>query len=400
MDRRRGRVKEELLELGQTTGEKDQLQQSAVSEQHQSAQISRSEIKLFVHFKSLFEIILIVSGLYAMYKYLPHYVLGIDAQIRFRAISDLLTYGKIPNMKYSLVGPGFSIPFWLLGKVYESSIWWCERYNLFIFAIGLLVMYFLLKDRIDLSLLHKFLLILIVASMFGNHITNYYSEVFTAMCVGVGIVAIAVGPRLSGWCAIVLGVVNTPATLPGLCFVVLKQVYDNRRLRYILAVVMAAGLIVAEAWIRRGSLFNSGYGGEPGFSFSFIAFISILFSFGKGLLFFAPGLVLPIKRSLLSMKKGLRLELYRTYLLWIGYLVGMVLVYSSWWAWYGGWFWGPRFFLIASFPASFALAVRLRYRSMSLAINLLTAVVFLLSVWVGIDGAVFDQNRCRVFVLM
>ncbi len=388
-------MKEKLAEIDQPADGEGQTQETLVSEQPQSVQDAQTEIKLFVRFQRLFEIVLIVFGLYAMYMYLPHYVLGTDAQIRFRAISDLLTYGRIPHMKYSLVGPAFSMPFWLLGKVYESSIWWCERYNLFVFAFGLLVMYFLLKDRIDRSLLHKFLLILIVASMFGNHITNYYSEVFTAICVGVGILAITIGPRLVGWSAIVLGVVNAPATLLGLCCVVFKQVYDSRRLRYILAVVAAAMLIMTEAWIRRGSPFNGGYGGEPGFGFSFIALISILFSFGKGLLFFAPGLVLPIRKSVLRMKRGIKLELYRVYLLWMCFLVGMILVYSSWWAWYGGWFWGPRFFLFASIPASFAIAVRLHYRNTSLAINLLTAVVFLLSVWVGIDGAVFDQKTLQ-----
>src|SRR5947209_7189724 len=70
----------------------------------------------------------------------------------------------------------------------------------------------------------------------------------------------------------------------------------------------------------------------------------------------------------------------------------MILVYSSWWAWYGGWFWGPRFFLFASIPASFALAVRLHYRNTTLGINLLTAIVFILSVWVGINGAIYDSR--------
>jgi hypothetical protein len=76
----------------------------------------------------------------------------------------------------------------------------------------------------------------------------------------------------------------------------------------------------------------------------------------------------------------------------MSFLVGLILVYSSWWAWDGGWFWGPRFFLIASIPASFALAVRLHYTGTALRFNLLTLVVLCLSVWVALDGAIFDQN--------
>ena len=74
------------------------------------------------------------------------------------------------------------------------------------------------------------------------------------------------------------------------------------------------------------------------------------------------------------------------------FLIGLILVYSRWWAWNGAVFWGPRFFLFASIPASFALAVRLmRYQEASLGMNLLTLVVFCLSAWVSVDGAVFQS---------
>ncbi|GAC1343436.1 MAG: hypothetical protein NVSMB27_03410 [Ktedonobacteraceae bacterium] len=384
------------LSAAQGTSESGSVQvpqNTVASEKPGLAEKVQASRGLPARLQSWFEISLIMVGLYAMYKFLPHNILGVDAQQRFRAISELLEYGKMPTMKYSIVGPGFSIPFWLLGKIYQSSLWWCERYNLIVFASGLLVFYLLLKDRIDRRLLHTFILLLMVASMFGNHITNYYTEVFTAICVGVGILSITIGPALVGWCAIVLGVVNIPATMLGLCLMVLKHIFDNRRLRYFLAIAAALGLIIAESWIRRGNPFDGGYGGEPAPNFSFISLLSILFSFGKGLLFFAPGLLLPIRSTILSMKQGVKQELYRAYVLWICFLVGMVLVYSSWWAWWGGWFWGPRFFLFASIPATFALAVRLCYsRASSLVINLLTLIVFILSVWVGIDGAVFDQT--------
>ena len=60
--------------------------------------------------------------------------------------------------------------------------------------------------------------------------------------------------------------------------------------------------ILLEAWIRRGSPFATGYENErglrtllpysglPGFTYPFVlGVLSSLFSFGKGLLFFAPG---------------------------------------------------------------------------------------------------------------
>src|SRR5260370_40624044 len=87
----------------------------------------------------------------------------------------------------------------------------------------------------------------------------------------------------------------------------------------------------------------------------------------------------------------MKVDLYLIYTLWIRFLVGLVLVCSPWWAWYGGWFWGPRFFLFASLPASFGLAVRLPRPDTRLLVNVLTIGVLALSGLVGIDGALFDQ---------
>ena len=87
--------------------------------------------------------------------------------------------------------------------------------------------------------------------------------------------------------------------------------------------------------------------------------LSILFSFGKGLIFFVPGLLLPVRGLLRKAAPDLQLDIYGIYLLWVAFVVGLILVYSPWWAWYGGWFWGPRFFLFACIPASFAIALRL-----------------------------------------
>ncbi len=356
------------------------------------------------------EIGLIVLGLVGMLLVLPHSIYS-DGEYRFQAISALLGQGKLLSdplvTRYSLIGPLFSAPFWYLGKVYATTRWWCERYNLFIFAIGMLVTYWLLKDRIDRSLLRRFFLVLIAASMFAVHTTTYYGEVFTAVCVGFGILALLIRFSVpAGWVAIILGVANTPASIVGLGLVILKYILDSKRFRYVLIGGAAIAVIGIEAWIRRGSPLTTGYAdnagyrtimpysGLPGFSYPFFfGMLSILLSFGKGLIFFAPGLLLPVRKILLKMQQEKKLEVYRVYVLWMCFLLGLILVYARWWAWYGGMFWGPRFFLFASIPASFALAVRLRHhKEGSLAINLLTLLAFALSTWVGIDGALYGER--------
>jgi len=115
-------------------------------------------------------------------------------------------------------------------------------------------------------------------------------------------------------------------------------------------------------------------------------------SFGKGLAFFAPGLLIPLEKT----DERLPPRLWECYRGWMLFLAGMVLVYAKWWAWYGGLTWGPRFFLMASFPASLALAVSLRRTPRFDWKWIAVLGVLALSLWVGIDGAVFDQANMGV----
>jgi hypothetical protein len=124
----------------------------------------------------------------------------------------------------------------------------------------------------------------------------------------------------------------------------------------------------------------------------FFGVLSILFSFGKGLLFFAPGLLLPIRRDEPAVSRELR-EVW-AYALW--FVAGMILVYAKWWSWYGGWAWGPRFFLLASVPASLAIAVTLQQtRRLRTPVLIALIGIVTLSVWVGVNGAVFDKSNLR-----
>ncbi|GCE13917.1 hypothetical protein [Tengunoibacter tsumagoiensis] len=354
------------------------------------------------------EIALILLGLLEIWFLLPHQISG-DGTDRWQDMSNLLYLHKLydPGSRYSLVGPLFSLPLWILGHSASNFI---DMYNPCLFIISLGLVYLLLKDRLEPALLRKFFLILIAASMFPAHLTNYYGEVFTALCFGFG--AFALVSRTThwlGWSAIVLAVVNTPATVGGLCLFLLKYIMDHKRLRYILCLVIVGLLIMGESWLRRGSPLNQGYSGDAGFptvmpytgisGFSypfFFGVLSILFSFGKGLFFFMPGLLLPVRKTLLQIQQEKQYPIYHVYLWWMGFVIGLVLIYARWWAWYGGLFWGPRFFLMAAIPASFALAVRLHRRDASLFVHLLTLVVLGLSCWVGLDGALWEQASSRI----
>jgi hypothetical protein len=344
--------------------------------------------------KLLYEIVelcLIGTGIAAMLLLLPRRFF-LDGNVRLRAVINLLQNGTVSHMSYSFVGPTFSTPLWVSDRLTGSRSLWQGRYNIFLLAAVLIIVYIVLRKRMDAGLLRKFFLVIIVGSMFGNHVTYFGGEVFTALLVGMGILVALIGPEIGGWSAVVLGVVNTPASLLGLGLVIFRYITMKRRVKYLLVFVAAALLIMAEAWLRRSGPFDSGYE-KLAFSTPFFpGLISILFSFGKGLIFFAPALLLPVKKGILSLHGENQEKLYSVYILWVCFLVGLILIYSSWWAWYGGWFWGPRFFLFASIPASFVLAVRLRNPSSSLLGNLLTLFFLGYSLWVGINGAVYDQS--------
>ncbi len=357
----------------------------------------------------LFEVALILAGLFVLLTMIPHSINYFN-YVRVQNLYQSIVQGKLLPLSFTkkpIIGPIFSLPLWVLGKWYRPSYWWCARYNILVFSVGLCFFYLILRKHMNRSTLRKFIIILIAASMFPNHLRVTYHEVFTAMMVGVGLLAVTFSYTYSGWVAVILGVANTPASVVGLGCVVFKKVLAHKRWRYLLLLLVAVGVICVEQWIREGHPFLTGYEGDvgvvtlmpysgrEGFSYPFFfGLISILFSFGRGLVFFAPGLLLLLKNKLHLISQ----QVYDGYRLWIYFLIGMVLVYSKWWGWYGGVFWGPRFFLFASIPASFALAVHLQDREKSLGANLFTLAVLGWSVWLGVSGAVFDQYSLEICV--
>jgi hypothetical protein len=337
---------------------------------------------------------------------LPH-IIASDALVRFDALSQLLGHGRLTSTAYSLIGPVFSAPLWYLGHAISKTVEMVSEYNTLLFAAGVLFFWWTARDVMDGRTLRTFILLLITASMFGAAVQDYYGDTFTAVGVGFGVAGAILRSRWrASWAPVILGVANTPAAVIGLIVMVVKLLWDRRRARYVILIAAAAGLILGEDWLRRGSALTTGYEGNrgfvtvmpfsglPGFSNPFwFGLLSILFSFGKGLIFFAPGLLLPVGRALKRMGERPAAKLRSLYSLWVAFLVGLVIVYSSWWAWYGGVAWGPRFFLFASIPASFAIAVQLGDAGRPLRWTIATLGILCLSAWVGLDGALYASTQ-------
>lgn len=346
------------------------------------------------------EFTLIILGFFVFWFYSKFEISG-DGEIRFKAILKLIENQEISDIKYSIIGSIFSLPLYFLGWLYKSPEYFLMRYNLILFIVAIIIAYKILIDHLDGGIVRKFVLLVMTASMFPHHIRHYYGEVFTSLSVFVGVLGVTLSNTGLGWLPLILGTANTPASILGLALIVIKRACKSHRWRYLLYLSLTLLIIVLESWIRRGSIFASGYendrgfetilpfSGKPGFSYPFfLGLISIFFSFGKGIIFYAPGLLLSLKPYLSVINP----KVVTSHRLILWYLAGLVIVYSSWWSWYGGFFWGPRFFLVASIAASFSLAFYCHYRSKKIIANLITLMMLVWSTWVGINGAIFGQS--------
>jgi len=341
---------------------------------------------------------LLALGLLLLFFVLPHNIEG-DGRLRFDALQGLLAGHGIPDTKYPLIGSLFSIPLMLLGHVVGSPEWWVARYNVIVYATSIGLLYRLLRGRIANDVLGAFLLLLGTTAMLPNSLTGFGAETFSAMVVGTGLAACAVGRWKTATVLVGLGVANMPATIVGLALAIGWWAWREKRLRALAPLLVAAALWMLENTVRRRSPFATGYGGDhgfqtllpysglPGFSYPTVfGVLSLLLAFGKGLLFFAPGLVLAFGRGLEALR-----SVRDVIVLWFVYLAGIVLVYGTWWAWYGGFTWGPRFLIFASLPASLLLAAQIRRPPQTLLIQTMVFAALALSVWVGIDGVAFGR---------
>lgn len=345
---------------------------------------------------------------------MPHSVRG-DGELRYLAVERLLTGGGLSLAKYSIVGPLFAAPLWWAGRALGLDPRDTTAYfNVILFTAFVVAVARELRAWLPRATRGAFLVLLAYGSMFTNHVQLFYGEVFTAVTVSLGVLLLARGANARGWTLVVLGVANTPAALVGSGLVALAQAWRTKRWRHLLAPAFAFALIGAQNVALRGGFFDAGYEGDagsktalpytglPGFSYPFFfGVLSLLLAFGKGLVFFTPGVFFPSMVGERARAAGVPEPLRWAHGAWLAFVVGLLLVYARWWSWQGGGFWGPRFFLVASVPGCLALAVAVRppeggARARSLAANVTTLVAVLLTMWVGANGLVFDETGLDV----
>jgi hypothetical protein len=347
----------------------------------------------------LLDVALFVCGLVAI-TWLPLEPKG-DAAARYRTLNEYLETGHANNSAYSMLGPLLATPLWKLGETPEQKHDLVAYFNVIVFVVAAIYLFVALRPRLGGESTRRFMLLLLFATAFPHELQNFNNEVLSALALGGGLLALFSLRRVSrvaGTVWIAIASANMPGIVVGASLGTVSIIQWTKKLRFVAVPALCAAFIMAEAWWRRGSPTTSGYednagfktvmpySGLPGFSYPFaLGAISILFSFGKGLLFFYPGMFLPIRRWLRSE------EMRQLHRCWICVVLGLILVYSRWWSWYGGSCWGPRFFLFAALPASLTLAMWTRSaRSIPSALGACAITAWCL--WVGYAGLVFENS--------
>lgn len=138
---------------------------------------------------------------------------------------------------------------------------------------------------------------------------------------------------------------------------------STRRLRLVLA--WAAGPAVSVVLLllfnaaRFGSLLETGYGAEPGFTTPVSQGLAgLLLSPGKSWFLYAPILLLAVPGAWWMWKRD-----HAVTVLLVASVLAQLLLYATWWAWWGGWGWGPRLLLPAT-PFLILLTLPVLHRAM------------------------------------
>lgn len=347
------------------------------------------------------EAFLIFLGVLFYLVEFPHGIHG-DASVRYDALLATLRSGHLAPMVYSYVHPLVSAPLLLLGAVYKDGFWWICRFNTFLVFLLAWALARSAKDwpGWDARRVRFLTLAILGATMFPKHATDYYAEVFCAVFAMLAILAFQAG---RGWLAVLalcLSAWNAVATIGGAGLLLSFFAVRSRRWRYLAALPLLPAGFLAENWLKFGEAYPTAYlamqngphsplpyAMGPGFSYPlFFGLLNVLFSFGRGLVWFAPGLALLFHPAL--WREGTRdRETVRASLL---YLAGLVFVYAKFWAWHGGAFWGPRYFVFASIPAALMLAMFSRDASPWW--RALVAGAAFASSWVACQGVLFGSD--------
>lgn len=329
-----------------------------------------------------------------------------DGHVRFETFTSLLS-GESTFSKYSTVQPFIAYILHFITNFFVSALP-VEFYPRYIEVI-LLIIFFLFffvfekKERIDLALV----LSLLPLSMLSHYVGQFFSELTSSLLIAIGFiiyhykkhstVLLLIGSLISAIGLANWPVLLAPATLVAALATSRYFLYKNNEKEFIvyLSLALSFGVIITfvdlaikghlignpyASSLEKGYRTLLPYSGMPGFSNPvLIGLLGSLFSFGKSVFLFNPFLIFIFLG---------RYE-YKFYL--ISFFVCSLLIYSSWWAWYGGFSFGTRFYIFLILPSIYLF---IKYaRNANNARGFVLALVLVGAFWLSLSGKYFGLDN-------
>lgn len=326
-----------------------------------------------------------------------------DGMARYTDLLNLVK-GEKPIDKFSSIQIVLAIPLYRLGRLFGAAQEWVGYFNFIVFSLSMGSLWLLLpRDK-----RFPVIVLLMAASMIPHHLRYFYGEILSVCATTVGLLCLVRGRLIIAGVLLGIGTAQTPAIMPALGLALLYMAITRRNIFYGLYLAVPILITLGDNWFKYGTpLFSAylqagehgaktvmPYSGLPGFSYP-LAFglLSVFLSFGKGLVFFAPGLLF---RWNLNRGPEHDRDFAGTLDLLLVFLLGLIFTYSRWWGWYGGQFWGPRYLLFASIPACFILAYEWPRTHWPLARLIAYCVALAFSGWVCIQGYLYGNSSLAI----
>ncbi len=226
-----------------------------------------------------------------------------DGEVRIHDVIRLYRHDAIPKTQFSVIQPLLSVPLYWLGHINNKPDAATAWLNCLVFLFFLFCLFRLLPPT---KLRFYTIVFLLCTTMFPHYIDRYDGEVISAVAVTLGFFYLLNCRYVLGTILLTIGVAQTPASLPAFALALIFVSIKTNRPKLLLLFIFPLILMLGETFIKHGSLLNNPYltdnkglktimpySGIPGFSYPFfLGFLSIIFSFGKGLIFFIPALCL------------------------------------------------------------------------------------------------------------
>jgi hypothetical protein len=341
-------------------------------------------------------VVLLVGYFFALLLHGARY--GGDDPARYQAAAEL-AHGRWPTSKYSLIQPLVMAPVYRLASMTGSP----QQATMMFFGVfSTTIALLLLANLIRRHRSARFVEIMLGAmccSMLSSYALGANAEVLSALWLSVGLASGLNGNtkwgRHVGWVVAVLATANIPTMVAGAGLFGLWLAWRRKQWRFLLFPMFCALTVIAESSFAVGHFAIGKYASE-GWSSDLLPFghlksfqhplffglLGILFSFGRGLIFYMPTLFIRHKQSddpISEWAGGLRV-----------FVCALIPVYAKWWGWNAGITFGPRFFMLAVIPGAFAVASVLTSAQASRLHRNVTITAVALSAWVGVCGVTWD----------